>query len=199
MIYTVQNGSLANQRIIKIKAPGTSTYKGFAFVMSDGTMKLWRSHREEMDRPYVNTARVLITTLANDSDVRSVMTNDSFTYSHSADMYISFKMQCIRCNYSGSLLSTGWCADHSDCISDLRASIQNDERMATYESRRARRNTFTAATPSQPPVMVNGWAVDDRSPAPGAIIDASTLTIAPLPRSVIPPPLLSENGTGLVR
>ena len=53
-IHTVMQGQLAGKRIIKRKIG--LAYKGYAFLMTDGTQKVWQRFREHSQHAYVRAA-----------------------------------------------------------------------------------------------------------------------------------------------
>lgn len=181
MIYTVQNGSLRDHIIVKCKQEGSSVYKGFAFLMSNGDLKLWRSHQNDATEPYVKVAYELFAWLFSPSCRSELRTNGESTrfFPSLGRQTIFFKSQCRRCNTSINRLYI-WCSDHSFAAAEFRNEIENDERAMTYESQRARR-IVTSAVSSAPIEPVTFSAV-----APIRARSVSTM-------------LLSENGTGLIR
>lgn len=211
MIYTVQNGSLKDQRIIKYKPIGSQTYKGFAFLMSDGSVKLWRSQSPLGDTDLFKMAEKFVRYLWDvqlfTSDYISgiAWTANSMNFANS--FTITWKNQCVRCN---TLIDTGandTCIMHRDCRLDLRADIEREERLIRYESQRARRGFSNLSMPALSDDEVQDVRTIRGTPIRGNSnhqlpSTESLQPISPL-RAQRPDvrrfPILSENGTGLIR
>jgi hypothetical protein len=196
-VHTVQDGVLKDHRIVKIKMPGSSTYKGFGFLMSDMNIKVWNSMRDSIDPLIV----VLAERVCRDYD-RDLAVSD-FTY-QGTDWQVILQIRCVRCNIH---CSGYWCSDHAGDRDDLRESIARDEQIQRYASQRARRVVSSAD-------LRNGESYD--AAARRNAVRTSGLSLAPndLALTNVDPELhsiavaesnpprnlpLSENGTGLIR
>lgn len=61
-VHTVLEGPLAGKRIIKVKRPGETIYRGFGFITRSGGFQLWRRFASESHLPYVEHLRHIIET-----------------------------------------------------------------------------------------------------------------------------------------
>lgn len=189
-IYTVQNGSLVDQRIIKVRHSGSRAYKGFGFIMSDGKIKLWRSQSHLANSPGIFAANRLLGFLVSEelcNPVRVRIPPTIYALDAVGTFQIVFQNACIRCNSPLHDRESFWCEYHETAIPDLARDIERDERVMRYESRRARQSEgrsddlarFRDLSGQQGPIHIRP-------------VTASNVTTTP----ILP---LSENGTGLVR
>lgn len=62
-VYSVTNGVLQGKRIVKIRFPGSRSFKGFGFVTRGGEFKLWRRFERSSNEPWVENAPTLLRAL----------------------------------------------------------------------------------------------------------------------------------------
>jgi hypothetical protein len=96
-IHTVLRGPLQGKRIIKIQQQ-YGEFKGFAFLRTDGHMKVWRrfADDERRNERYIVWAGILLDCLRRETET------DGVTESYSPDANTTFEVQrslcCRRCN-----------------------------------------------------------------------------------------------------
>lgn len=201
IVYTVQSGTLKDQRIVKYRN-SLGVYRGFANVMSDGTIRIWRSQREFAGSDWMNLFTAFVS--STDENINSLYRRGVLnTYLLGADATIDFANRCNRCNaHVVSYTGASWCADHQFCIDELRQEIEYEERAQRYESRRSRQVAAARAN-----LINNNTPLREVSYSDSAVLNPLSRNATSTRRMVragsasqVPSTvLLSENGTGLIR
>lgn len=124
-IHTVQMGQLRGKRIIKRKQG--LTYKGFAFLMTDGTLKLWQRYQTESASSFMYEVRDFLDDLTV-PDVTAMV--PELVASRSYD---SARYTCRVCNgqlvplstdrYFNGRLYRGVATAHANC-SEVNAALR---------------------------------------------------------------------------
>lgn len=111
-IHTVLQGTLRGQRIIKRQSEYGGMWSGFATLLLDGSMHLWRRFSTHTDEPYVRYARALVQELSDELSAASVhihIWNGGLMFRSSLDQHrinyhVSGTKTCRVCNQSFSPL-----------------------------------------------------------------------------------------------
>lgn len=140
-IWTVQNGRLEGQRIIKRREVyGMGPYRGFATLTAAGTLHLWQRFQADGDEPYVHAARELLTEILWRSDgeglLRPIYEVESesqwiWPVEHEGRTHryhLNYVISCRVCNDTETardnvaMRNTGFCRDHWESFRLLETS-----------------------------------------------------------------------------
>lgn len=154
-IYTVQRGTLAGNRVIKVSdSNGPGGYRAFAFVNRDGIFQLWTRFRSHQDHEYVQAAVALTGLLRREA--RNLSIGGEFA----GYTLINMNRTCRLCNAavhfdSSSATEIGVCINHTPHANPERnrageAATQAQERRGARAARTSARRAAVAASAPLP-------------------------------------------------
>lgn len=142
-IYTVQRGTLAGQRVIKVQDPsGPGGWKAFAFVTVNDEFLLWSRFARQSSEMFVDAAYALVENLRehtpsylvrNDITLRGRPSRVGIIHAYKLTGYA---LRCIRCNGGTDQTSEVQPALCEGCLPDNTVSEETLREVAAEAARR---------------------------------------------------------------
>lgn len=163
-IYTVQRGTLAGRRVVKVADPaGPGGWRAFAYVGRTGAFELWARFRSHSDQPYVKAAKKLLTILGRRTENL-----------RSQGIVVTVRVQhCFICNElcTTDAISIGVCANHApnidpvpDRLSEALDSVEQGRN--SRSARTARAAARRAAAEASAPLPDGSFRINRTTPLP---------------------------------